>query len=146
MDRMADTYGKRLQYSELDVTIQHDKDPEQLRYQADRLRDALTLAFAHPKMDAIMLWGFWERAHWFPKAALWRADWTIKPIGQAYVDLVTKEWWTDVRGTSGRDGKYAVRGFLGDYEVTVQANGKAKTFPLKLTGPSKSPVTLRLGK
>src|SRR5690606_28268097 len=36
----------------------HNTEDEQL--QADFLRDFLTLAFSHPQMVGVQLWGFWE--------------------------------------------------------------------------------------
>ena len=37
-----------------------------------------------------------------------------------------KQWWTNADGKTGKDGRYGVRGFLGDYEVTVRAEGKSE--------------------
>lgn len=34
------------------------------------------------------LWGFWAGDHWIPHAALFRRDWSIKPNGRVYQDLV----------------------------------------------------------
>ena len=68
--------------------------------------------------------GFWEGAHWRPRAALWNGDWTIRPHGQAWLDLVTKEWWTNLDGVTDARGRFTARGFCGDYEVTVEHGGK----------------------
>lgn len=90
-------------------------------------RDFLTAAFSHPVVTDIVLWGFWEGRHWRPERALFRKDWSIKPNGQAYLDLVFKQWWTNAQGVSSAQGNYQTRGFLGDYEVTVMQNGGSKT-------------------
>jgi GH35 family endo-1,4-beta-xylanase len=131
-DELAAQSGKRLLYTELDIGIEDDQDAEQLAYQADRLRDSILIAFAHPAIDGITQWGFWQGQHWIPTAALWRKDWTIKPIGQAYIDLVYRTLWTDTSTRTARDGSAQVRGFHGDYEVTVTANGQTKTVPVTL--------------
>ena len=34
--------------------------------QADYTRDFLILAFSHPSVVGVQLWGFWENAHWIP--------------------------------------------------------------------------------
>lgn len=100
--------------------------------QADYLRDFMTALFSHPSVDGIMMWGFWEGRHWLPDAALWRKDWTLKPSGQAWLDLVTKTWWTSADGRTDQIGAFAARGFLGDYEITVTAGGRTKIMPATL--------------
>ena len=116
-----------LQLTELDVQVGRD---EQL--QADYLRDVMTIAFSHPAFQAIVMWGFWEGQHWKPDAALYRRDWSIKPAGQAWLDLVKKEWWTDETGTTDDQGRFTTRGFLGDYAVTVRHDAKQQEKPLSL--------------
>ena len=111
----------RLQLSELDVDA---GDDEQL--QADYLRDVMIASFSHPKFVSIIQWGFWEGAHWKPAAALWRQDWSLKPAGQVFVDLVTKQWWTDATIKTDAAGRSSVRGFLGDYKISVDSNGQTK--------------------
>lgn len=116
------TIAPRLQLSELDVEA---GDDEQL--QADYFRDVLIASFSHPNFVAIVQWGFWENAHWKPQAALWNADWSLKPSGEVFVDLVKNQWWTDEEGQSGSDGQLQMRGFLGEYEVTVEHEGQTTT-------------------
>jgi endo-1,4-beta-xylanase len=102
------------------------------QFQADYLRDFMTVAFSTPGVDSFLMWGFWEGQHWLPDAALYRQDWSIKPNGQVFKDLIFKTWWTNVSGQSDSGGAYSSRGFLGDYDVTVTANGKTVTQKLKL--------------
>lgn len=127
---ILDRFGKLnkpIAITEFDLRGRNEK------LQADWTRDFLTAAFSHPSVHSINLWGFWEKKHWIPEAALFRADWSIKPNGQAVRDLLLKEWWTNAQGASDAQGKYFVRGFLGEYEVTVSVNGQTKTMPLQLT-------------
>ena len=56
---------------------------------------------------------------------MFRQDWSIKPNGKAYIDLVLKEWWTDVEGATAEDGTFQVRAFYGNYLIEV--NYKDKT-------------------
>jgi endo-1,4-beta-xylanase len=114
-------FGLPLAITEFDVNM----FSEQL--QADYLRDFLTIAFSSPSVDSFLMWGFWETKHWIPNAALYRKDWSIKPNGQAYKDLVLKRWWTNVTGQSDAAGKYGTRGFLGNYKVTVTLGAKTVT-------------------
>ncbi|WP_395094708.1 endo-1,4-beta-xylanase [Armatimonas sp.] len=129
--------GLPIAITEFDINM----EDEQL--QADYTRDFLTACFSHPSVSEIITWGFWGKRHWFPKAALWRADWSIKPNGQAWVDLTTKKWWTSAGGTTDAQGSFAVRGFHGEYEVRVTQAGKTAT--QRATLPRQgTPLTLHL--
>jgi endo-1,4-beta-xylanase len=114
LDRFA-KYKLPLQATEFDVDTMDEEA------QADYLRDFYTAFFSHPSTEALTMWGFWEKVHWIPKAALIRSDWTLKPNGRVYQELVFGKWWTDVTGKTASDGTFTVRGFCGDYEVTAQA-------------------------
>jgi GH35 family endo-1,4-beta-xylanase len=109
----------RLQLSEFDVEA---GDDDQL--QADYYRDVMIASFSHPNFVGIIQWGFWENHHWKPAAALWRKDWSLKPAGQVYVDLVKNQWWTSESTTTSDTGQCKIRGFLGDYEILVEHDGK----------------------
>lgn len=125
LDRYA-RFGLPLQVTEFDV----DTTDEQL--QADFTRDILTVMFSHPSVDAFMMWGFWESEHWKPRTAMFRKDWSIKPNGEAYENLVLKEWWTSETGLTGRNGDLQTRAFCGDYEITVEKDGRRQTVKTKL--------------
>ena len=84
----------------------------------------MTAMFSHPSVKAFVMWGFWEGAHWIPSGAMLRRDWSLKPNGTVYKDLVFKKWWTNADGKTGAKGTFATRGFLGDYEIEVKAGGK----------------------
>ncbi len=118
--------GLPLAITEFDVNTSDEQ------FQADYLRDFMTVVFSTQGVDSFLMWGFWQGQHWLPDAALYRQDWTIKPNGQVFKDLVFKTWWTNVSGQSDSSGSYSSRGFLGDYDVTVTANGKTITQKLKL--------------
>ncbi|TWT47718.1 endo-1,4-beta-xylanase [Botrimarina hoheduenensis] len=111
--------GLKMQITEFDF----DTTDEQL--QADYLRDFMTAVFAHEGIDDFIMWGFWEDAHWKPDAAMFRSDWSIKPNGEAYLDLVYNQWWTDESTTTDALGETSARGFKGDYLVTASARGES---------------------
>jgi GH35 family endo-1,4-beta-xylanase len=95
--------------------------------QADYVRDFYTALFSHPSVDGIYKWGFWERAHWKPQAALWRRDFSEKPAARAYRDLIRREWRTEASGRTDASGAFTLRGFKGDYTVTVTRPGRPAT-------------------
>jgi len=82
-------------------------------------RDLLTAFFSHPATAGFVMWGFWDGAHWKDNSPIFRRDWSLKPSGKAWMDLVLKEWWTDTTAITAADGQATVRGFLGRYEVTA---------------------------
>jgi GH35 family endo-1,4-beta-xylanase len=120
-------FGLKLQSTELDIGTGGDE-----KGQADYYRDFMTMFFSHPATVGIIMWGFWEGSHWNPDRALYRKNWEIKPCGKAWLDLVKNKWWTDTGGKTDATGTLKVRGFLGDYEVSVINSGVTKTVPVKL--------------
>lgn len=116
LDRFGST-GLAIRITEFDVST----DDEQL--QADYLRDFFTAVFSHASVSGITQWGFYEKNHWRPAAALWRADWSARPAGEAYVDLITRKWHTSATGKTDGDGRFTVRGFHGSYRIQVEHPG-----------------------
>jgi len=143
----AEVYRRIERFAEFDCKLQLTEfDVEcgpQEQLQADYLRDAMTICFSHPQMEGIVMWGFWEGRHWRPSAALWRRDWSLKPAGEAWIELVREQWWTDESGTTDNDGNYLVRGYCGDYRVTVAHDGRSGTADAVL-GREGTAVTVRL--
>jgi len=136
LDRFA-AFGLPIQITEFDINI-IDR-----ALQADYLRDVLTAAFSHPHVVGVVMWGFWAGRHWKPEAALFDRDWTLRPHGQAWRDLVLGRWWTRAAGPADARGRFVTRGFLGAYDVTVTAAGRTKTVPATL-GKDGAAVTVRL--
>ncbi len=126
LDRFA-TFGLPVEVTEFDVNT-YD---EQL--QADYTRDFLTAIFAHESTSGVLLWGFWEKRHWIPPASLYRADWSPRPAAKVWKELTQKTWWTEETQKTAAAGTAKVRGFLGDYEVRITANGKTTTKAATLT-------------
>jgi len=119
LDRFA-KLGLPLRVSEFDINI----DDEDL--QADYLRDFYTAVFSHEAVEAIMMWGFWDGDHWKGNAPIYREDWTLKPSGEAWKNLVFDQWWTREEGKTDEDGVFSIRGFLGNYEITVETQSRKK--------------------
>jgi GH35 family endo-1,4-beta-xylanase len=118
--------GLEVQITEFDV----ESTDEEL--QADYTRDLLTLAFSHPSVTAIMIWGFWEGRHWKPDAALWRRDWSIKPNGKVWTDLTMREWTTHGEAITDNDGWISFRGFHGTYTLEVGEGGTRRNVEVAL--------------
>jgi endo-1,4-beta-xylanase len=66
-------------------------------------------------------------ADWIPNAAYFRRDWSLRPAGKVWQDLVLKQWWTETMTVTNRKGECEVRGLLGSYKIDVEAGGKRKS-------------------
>ena len=111
--------------------------------QADYLRDYMTQVFSQSGVSEFVQWGFWEGAHYLPEAALYRQDFSIKPNGQAYEDLVFGNWWTDVAGTT-ESGQFQTSAFLGEYDIEVQYEGQTYSALVSVDDSGTSSVTVNL--
>lgn len=120
-----------------------DVNSKNQQLQADYLRDYMTMAFSQSAVTEFLHWGFWESSHWLPDAALYNADFSIKPNGQAYEDLVFGEWWTDLQGTT-RNGSLTTDAFRGDYDVVVQYDGQAYAATVTVDDSGNSSVNIDL--
>lgn len=100
--------------------------------QEDYLRDYLTLAFSLPAVKSFMVWGFWDANHWLGNSPLYRSNWTLKPSGTAWQELVFDRWWTHESGRTDGQGRFRMWGFKGEYEVVVRHGGISKTVDVNL--------------
>ncbi|MEM7118628.1 MAG: endo-1,4-beta-xylanase [Chloroflexota bacterium] len=126
LDEFA-VYDKELRITEFEILIEDEAKAGQY------MHDFLTVLYSHPAATGIVLWNFWDGSHWDGNAPLYRQDWTLKPSGQSYIDLVYNQWWTDETGITDGDGQYSVRGYTGDYLIEVIGpNGLAKTAKVTL--------------
>jgi len=79
-------------------------------------------------MDGFLMWGYCDGPNASANRPFYDTEWNLKPAGKVYQDLVYNKWWTrDAKATTDNEGKAVVRGFYGDYDVTVSANGKTYT-------------------
>ena len=135
LDQLAAT-GLPVWVTEFDVA-----DPDQYQ-RADQLERFYRIAFSHPGVDGILMWGFWAGAHWRgADAALVNLDWTINAAGQRYLDLMD-EWSTAAAGPTGANGRFDLRAFHGEFDVLVTppGGGAAQQFAVQLkpgNGPKR---------
>ena len=129
---------------ELSIT-EYDASGVEESLAADYMRDLLTMAFSHPSVQSFLMWGFWDGAHWKDDAPLFRNDWSLKPSGQAFFDLVFDAWWTDEALVTDSDGYVDLRGFMGEYNVIVDVQGAEESHMLYLApgeGQEEAIITL----
>ncbi|MEM6458967.1 MAG: endo-1,4-beta-xylanase [Planctomycetota bacterium] len=126
LDRFAD-FGLPIQVTELDINTGDHLT------QAEYTRDFFLAALAHPAVQSVTVWGFWAPEIWIPGAEMWRDDWSLKPNGEAFVKLLTETLHTDEQTTTDPAGRAVVRGFHGDYRVTVTHGDQNVHADAKLT-------------
>ncbi len=136
LDRLAQ-FNLPIRVTEFDINT--DDEAEKARLLGEFYRTC----FAHPAVEGILMWGFWEGAHWRPKAALWKRDFTPTPAALVYRDLVFDDWWTRWEGSADADGVCEVPAFFGRHMVEVNGAGKevllrksARVVQLDCTGGS----------
>jgi endo-1,4-beta-xylanase len=129
-DEFWNAYGLEAKVTEYDVNLLCPPAT-----QASYMRDFLTITFAHPSMKGFLMWGFWDGAHWLGNAPIYNLDWTLKPSGEAFIDQVFTQWWTNESRSTTSDGKALVRGFKGKYIVSVTCpDGSIQTRDVVLDG------------
>ncbi len=70
-----------------------------------------------------------------------RTDLTPKPVSKALRDLIHTQWHTQVEGATDDTGRFAFRGFFGDYEIHVLNQRPAKgALHLSKNGPKDMDV------
>lgn len=136
LDHFA-TFGLPVQISEFDITS--DDDDFKSRY----LKDYFTAIFSHPSTIGILQWGFWAGSHWIPSAALWDKDWNIRPEGKVFTELVSKTWATNAEGLTAINGEYKIRGFNGNYEITVKKENR-QAVQQAILGSDGKTITIKL--
>jgi GH35 family endo-1,4-beta-xylanase len=90
---------------------EYDADVADEEVKAACLETLYTVAFGHPSVEGILMWGFWEGAHWKPRAAMWKRDFTTTPAAETYRRLLFEEWWTTA------SGRFEIPAFFGRHAV-----------------------------
>ena len=124
-----DTYGLPIEITEFDASIPNDAA------QAAYFDEFLTAIFSHPQVKSFVMWGFWAGAHWLAAqgGAIINKDWTPRPAERVYERRVFHDWWTHADGKTDRAGVYALRAFLGDYQITATQGRRTQTVPASVT-------------
>jgi GH35 family endo-1,4-beta-xylanase len=125
----------RQKVTEFDFTCQSEDD------QAEYLKDFMTLAYAQPKMDGFIHWGFFGPVMWNKTAGLFRDDWSKKPAALVWEDLVLNKWYTDKFGFTEVDGSVLMRGYTGKYQVITTVGTATYTQNIDL-GNAGSEITV----
>ena len=100
---------------------------------ADGIERALYAVFSHPDAYGFTVWGAWDGQQWRGNAPVYFGNWSLKPNGERYVELVRERWRTDTTFAYGASAK-TLRAYHGDYVVSAErADGSVVTRAATLT-------------
>nr|NQU92375.1 endo-1,4-beta-xylanase [Bacteroidota bacterium] len=117
LDRMSEL-GLPIYITELDISVE-----DHYEFQAGYFGDMLTALYSHPSVEGIIQWGFWEGSHWRPEAALYNYDWTPRPAGLVFEELILETWETDTSLLSGFTGLVSTSCFNGQLAIDGEYEG-----------------------
>ncbi|KAL1822940.1 hypothetical protein ACET3Z_009718 [Daucus carota] len=137
LDKLA-ILGLPIWFTELDVSSSNE------HVRADDLEVMLREAFAHPAVDGVMLWGFWELFMCRDHSHLVNAEGEINEAGKRYLAL-KQEWMSNAQGHIDEQGQFGFRGFYGTYEVEVDiSHSKKKIIKPFVVEKGESPLVLSI--
>ncbi|MBA0625716.1 hypothetical protein Godav_003491, partial [Gossypium davidsonii] len=115
--------GLPIWFTELDVSSINE------HVRGEDLEVMLREAFAHPAVEGVMLWGFWELFMSRDNAHLVNAEGDVNETGKRFLAL-KHEWLSHARGQVDVQGQFNFRGFHGKYAVEIDTPSKkiVKTF------------------
>ena len=136
LDRFATETSAELQITEYDFSTLNQEA------QGAYTRDFLTACWAHPRVTGLTLWGFWQGDHWLPSGGSWNKDWTPKPAGEVLIDLLGKQWRTNVDLSTGSDGRAACLAFRGELHATASFAGRSAEAVVILDAAAETVIRL----
>lgn len=139
LDRFS-AFNKEIKITEFDINSINDE------LKVNYTRDFMTALFSYPHVKSILSWGFWAGRHWKPEAAWYNLDWTIRPQGEQYKQLVFEEWWTPEQSlnSDASGGTDFGSCFLGNYEVEVSYNGATFTKSVPVHFNQENEITINV--
>lgn len=155
MDRYAD-FGKPLQVTEITIPA-YSRQEEDEEIQAEIIRNLYSIWFSHPNMEAAIYWNLVDGyAAFAPQGdmsygenyyhgALLHFDMSPKPAYRELKRLIHETWNTRLSLDSGERSEIGLKGFYGEYEVEITADGKTMTSAMHLEKGAENHFTFRIG-
>jgi endo-1,4-beta-xylanase len=113
--------------------------------QAAYAEQMLTLAFGHPSVVSFCWWDFTENDSYIKGSALLNQDLSPKPAYTVLDRLINHDWKTHEQTQTDSDGHITLRGFYGDYVISVSlANGEEQSFNFSHTPDKTSSWNLQI--
>lgn len=146
LKKLMDCYAKfglKEQITEMTIPA-YSSQPDDEYVQAELIKNVYSTFFSHPNMEAIIYWNLVDGyAAFAPQGdmtagenvcygGLLRYDMSEKPAYKMLYHLIHEVWHTKA-SAKVMNGKVSFRGFLGEYEAKIIADGKEKHFNFNLT-------------
>ena len=94
--------------------------------QAEFYREFYTVAFGNANVEAITTWGLDDERAWLPGIGLIGENGEPKPAYRELERLINSDWKTNTEAITDNDGRVAISGFFGKYEVTATNKAQRK--------------------
>ena len=149
--------GKKIQITEMTIPAR-SVSPKDEELQAELTTELYKVMFSHPSMEAIIYWNLVDGYGYMPNGgepgdmtkgeniyygAMLRFDMTEKPVYRALYDLINKQWHTSEKIVS-HGGAATFRGFYGDYDIKVYADGKVVPAKVSLRETGENKIRIKI--
>ncbi len=137
-------FGKEIKITEFDM-----RGSEAIK--ARFAKDMLTIAFSHPDVNGFLMWTWFptmgenESGSDYKSKIMYDSDMNLTPTGEQLRYLIFDKWWTNEIGKTDENGKLTKRGFFGDYELVVTADGVRQTQNIQVVSDSENEFTVVVG-
>ncbi len=142
-ERLGDfeKYGLPYHITEFEI---RDSPKYQWRNEEKRrvVNEMMTIYFSHPNVEGFWHWTFCNTPNGNEPFALFKYDGTPYPCGPEGMGTMDEDFDTDVTLVTDTHGECSVRGFKGEYEITVSKGPLSKTVTVTLDDDRS--VTLEL--
>ncbi len=113
-------------YSGLSLPEDRVTTPEGEARQAEYVAALYTILFSHPSVQGITYWDLCDSGAWRgAPVGLLHKDWSPKPAYERLMELIHQEWWTNADSKTNKLGEATIRGFYGQYLLTVESGKKS---------------------
>ncbi|MCI8388320.1 MAG: hypothetical protein HFE63_07655 [Clostridiales bacterium] len=155
--KLMDLYAKlglAEQITEMTIPA-YGGDEENEYVQAELIKNVYTTFFSHPSMEAVIYWNLVDGyAAFAPQGdmtagenkyygGLMRFDMTEKPAYKTLHKLIHEDWHTSAT-VSANNGNATIRGFYGDYKLTVHAGDKTIPVDTRISKDAKNYLTINI--
>ena len=90
----------------------------------DDIERVMYAVFSEPQIYGFTIWGAWDGVQWRNNGPLFEENWTIKPSGRAWLDLVHGKWSNDTMATTNASGKFEINAYKGMHQIQIFKEGK----------------------
>jgi hypothetical protein len=150
---MYSNFGKPLQITEVTVPA-YSWEQEDEKIQAKIIENLYSIWFSHPNVEQIIYWNLVDGYAYlcdpslekikasqgdmtlgenYYHGGLLRFDMSPKPAYYKIKELLQEIWHTEEELVTDKDGCVEFRGFYGEYDLVITANGKTVTRKIQLS-------------